>query len=83
MEAKDTLSKARRGIQVALQDPKKKYRAALTAAYNAMRDAEKMLRDDSSEESEPDLEPPAEQGSRFRLYGLSSEERELALSLLE
>ncbi len=50
--AEDTLSEARRDIRSALQDPKTDYRAALTAAYNAMCDAERQLRDNDSEESE-------------------------------
>ena len=48
--AEDTLSEARRDIRSALQDSKTDYRAALTAAYNAMCDAERHLRDQSDDE---------------------------------
>ena len=51
--ADETSSEARRDIRLALQDPSGvDSRAALTAAYNAMCDAERQLRDNDSDESE-------------------------------
>ena len=50
--AHDTLLQARRNIRMAWQDPNTDYRKALIAAYNAMCDAERQLRDNDSDESE-------------------------------
>lgn len=49
---RDMIAEARRDIRSALQDSKTDYRAALTAAYNAMCDTERQLRDNDSEVSE-------------------------------
>ena len=50
--AQDTLLQARRSIRTAWQDPNTDYRKTLTAAHNAMCDAERQLRDNDSDESE-------------------------------
>ena len=49
--AQQILEEARKNIHVVLQGPASSREAALTAAYNAMCDAEKCLRDDSDSES--------------------------------
>ena len=57
-EAREALVEARGEIRVALDDPGSDRRAALTAAYNAMREAETTLNDDeptsSSDEEDTD-----------------------------
>ena len=50
--AEEALMRARRQIRMAWNDPGADSRAPLTAAYNAMCDAEKILRDNSDEESD-------------------------------
>ena len=50
----DILGEGRHNIRIACLDPNTDYRAALTAAHDAMYDAERQLRDNDSDETDED-----------------------------
>ena len=60
--AEDVLTRARRQIRLCWRDAQANYPSALTAAYNAMCDAERHLRDQSDDEESGEVGADSDEG---------------------